>query len=342
MQFAQPGQLIVEGCRGRQVEQHRLDLGAEEVIRAAGAEGGEPGVLGAREKIDDDLRIREVTDLCVVGGDESAQGRGECCGSSGPGFRTQRGVTIHGGSEGSASPVGLDELLCGVDDPQRVRLGLVARVTPGGDAMAAEDAADRVRVGGLDRGDVLAELPAGATPGNPDHFLAERPRGERFAVRGRREGDAGVGMQVVDVRGIHQSVHGGVDRGGSTALAVEGIVERGDHLVFALDPGIDLAQRAQAVESQHGEARLGQGAEVTTRALHPEQFDGFAGDRVGLCALCGRVAARVVGDPRVGAEAVAARDQFCGGGVGHVHAPHPACWPPTRSAAIFAWYPDAA
>ena len=63
-------------------------------------------------------------------------------------------------------------------------------------------------------------------------------------------------MQVVDVRGIHQAVHRRVDRRRRAALAVQAVVERGDHLVLAVDARVHVNERAHAVEAQHGEARL--------------------------------------------------------------------------------------
>ena len=107
------------------------------------------------------------------------------------------------------------------------------------------------------------------------------------------------------MRGVDEAVHRGVDRRRGAALAVQAVVERGDHLVLALDAGVDVDERAQPVEAQHGEAGLGQRAEVAAGALDPQQLDGLAGDRVGLGALGGGVAAGVVGVPRVGAEPVA-------------------------------------
>nr|BFE78323.1 hypothetical protein GCM10020093_009240 [Planobispora longispora] len=103
--------------------------------------------------------------------------------------------------------------------------------------MPAEDDADGLRVGPLDGGDVQAELEAGAPPGHPHDPLAEDLLGERGAVGGGGDGDAGVGVEVVDVRGLHQAVHGGVDAGRGAAPAVQAVVERGDHLVLALHPG---------------------------------------------------------------------------------------------------------
>ena len=223
-------------------------------------------------------------------------------------------------------------------------LGLLAGVAPRGDAVAAEDAADRLRVLLLDRGDVEAELEAGPAPRHPHDLLAEDLLGQRLAVGGGRDRDAGVGVQVVDVRGVHEPVHRGVDRRRRAALAVQAVVERRDHLVLALDARVDVDQRAHPVQPQHRQAGLGQRAEVTAGALHPQQLDRLAGHRVGLGALRRGVAAGVVGVLRVGAESVRAGDQLGHGPVVGVvrHQRcqlHPACVPPTRSASICSWYP---
>ena len=63
--------------------------------------------------------------------------------------------------------------------------------------------------------------------------------------------DPGVGVQVIDVRGVDQPVHRGVDGRGGAALAVQAVVERGDHLVLAVDARVDVDQRAQPVQPQH-------------------------------------------------------------------------------------------
>ena len=61
-------------------------------------------------------------------------------------------------------------------------------------------------------GDVEAQLEAGASPRHPHHRVAEDLRRQLFAVGGGGDGDTGVRVQVIDVRRVHQSVHGGVDR----------------------------------------------------------------------------------------------------------------------------------
>ena len=64
------------------------------------------------------------------------------------------------------------------------------------------------------------------------------------------------------MRRVDQPVHRGVDRRRRATLAVEAEVERGDHLVLAVNAGIDVDERTQAVEPQHGQPVLGQRAEV--------------------------------------------------------------------------------
>src|SRR5699024_9169079 len=83
----------------------------------------------------------------------------------------------------------LDELGGLADDPQRVLLRLLGGVAPGGDAVPAEDAADRGGVLALDSGDVQAQLEAGAAPRHPHHGIAEALAGQALAVGRGRERD---------------------------------------------------------------------------------------------------------------------------------------------------------
>ncbi len=330
-------------------------------------------MVGGREKIGDDRSIRKRPDLGAIGRHQPTQVCGEGGGFGATLGLGQRCVAIERGAKRFGTAVGGDELLGGVDDPARVGLGLVAGVTPGRDAVAAEDHTDRAGVRLLDGGDVESELESGTTPGNPRHPAAKRLCGERLPVGGGRKRDAGVGVQVVDVCGIHQSVHGRVDRGCGASLAVQGVVERGDHVVFALHSRVDRGQRAHPVEPQHREPALGQGSEIAAGSLHPEQLDGFARRRVDFGAFCRGVAPGVVGDPGVRPQAVAPGEEFCGGWVRHEgcpsgerklkwggdgampgggawwavqkpgsYAPQEACCPPARASAIWFWYPDAA
>ena len=180
--------------------------------------------------------------------------------------------------------------------------------------------------------------------------------GQLLPVRRRRQRDPGVGVQVVHVRGVDQPVHRGVDRRRGAALAVQAVVERGDHLVLALHARVDVDQAAAA-----GPAAAPPGSVSVSvprsppGALDPHQLHRLPGDRVGRAALRGGVPAGVVGVARVGAEPVRAGDQIRRRSWFSVMAtsrwwlmgsrantrkiragqePQPAWVPPTRSAAI--------
>ncbi len=302
------------------------------------------------EEVEDDLVVGEVPDHRAVGRRDAAQQWSDL-GGAGTALRRGQGlVLLQARTERQLLGVLLDVALGGADDPERVLLRLGAGVAPRGDAVAAQDAADRLRVGLLDRRDVEAELEARTTPRHPDDLVAECLLGELLAIRSGRDRDPGVWVQVVDVRGVDEAVHRGVDRGGGAALAVQAVVEGRDHLVLAVDAGVDVDERAHPVEPQHREPAGGQGAEVAAGSLHPQQLDVLAGDGVGLGALGGGVAAGVVGVPGVGAQsgssARRAQSLSTDGGVEVTHDGgflcrhgqfQPACEPPTRSASICCW-----
>jgi len=120
---------------------------------------------------------------------------------------------------------------------------------------------------------------------------------------------------------------------------MKAVIERGHHLVLALDAGVDVLERVQPVQAQHGKVLLLQRAQVTPGTLNPQEFDVLTGDRIRFGALGGGVAAGEVGVPLVRAQAVGTGNQVFNSLVAHnfPQAPHPACWPPTRSSLIFFW-----
>ena len=139
--------------------------------------------------------------------------------------------------------------------------------------MAAENHADRLRVRAMNGHDVETELESRAPPRHPDDPVTEALLGQGLAIGGRRQGDAGVRVEVVHVGRLDQPVHGGVDRRRRTATSVEAVVERVDHLVLPLDARIDIDESPQPVEAQDRETLRGQRAEVSTGSLHPQQLD---------------------------------------------------------------------
>ena len=169
------------------------------------------------------------------------------------------------------------------------------RVAPGRDAVPAEDAADRLRVRLLDRGDVQAQLESRPPPRHPGDLVAEDRLGQLLPVRRGRDRDPRVRMQMIDMRGIDQPVHRRVDTRRRPALAMQAVVERRHHLVLPLDPGINVHQRLQPVQPQHRQTLGLQRPEVPTGPLDPHQLDGLPRHRVDLAALRRRVPPGVVG-----------------------------------------------
>ena len=110
--------------------------------------------------------------------------------------------------------------------------------------------------------------------------------------------------------------------GAAPPTTVQAVVERLDHLVLTVDARVDVDERAEPVEPQHGKSRGRQGAEIASRTLDPEQIDGAPRDRIEALALARGVAAGVVRVPGIGAETVRARDEVVDGGrpvCGHRH-----------------------
>src|SRR5699024_12270287 len=142
---------------------------------------------------------------------------------------------------------------------------------------AVPNAADGARFVSFDGGYVKSELQSGTAPRHPSNLVSEDLLGELLAVSGGGDRDADAAVQVVHLRGIHQSVHGGADAGGSPALAVQAVVEGGDHLALAVDGGVDVHQWAHPVQSQYGQGLLGQGAQVAGGSVHSARV-GARGD----------------------------------------------------------------
>ena len=122
---------------------------------------------------------------------------------------------------------------------------------------------DGLRVSRGDSRDIQAELEAGPPPGHPCHPVAEALPRQFLPVGGGSQRDARVRVQVIHMRGVHQAVHGGVDGRRGAAFAMQAVVERGHHLVLALDAGVDIDERAQPVQPQYRQARRGQRTQVT-------------------------------------------------------------------------------
>ena len=289
------------------------------MVRARGAQRGQPRVLGPGDEVEHHVGVGVVADLRPVGRGQAADHRGQ---------RGRAGV-----------PLGLGQRLVPGDD-RAERLGrpfaamnsaavrMISSERASHSSLVAPHAVmpcpprmhpDGLRVGRGDRGDVQAELEAGPPPRHPRHPVAEAlrrsasPRPPRWPGRCRNRGAGGRRAARRPARASRCRSTARRPPGAGPhhpAQAVQAEVERRDHLILPVHARVDVHQRAQPVQPQHRQPGRGQRAQVPARALDPQQLDVLAGDRIGRGALGRGVAAGVVRVPRVRAEPVRPSDQF--------------------------------
>ena len=120
---------------------------------------------------------------------------------------------------------------------------------------------------------------------------------------------------MVDVGGIDQCVHGGVDGGCGPTPSVKAVLHRPHHLVFVLGSFVHVSQRTETVQPEHGKATLGQRAQISPGALDPQELDVVSAGGVGLDPLGRGVPTCVVGVPAVCAQSVRAGQELIHGAV---------------------------
>ena len=209
-----------------------------------------------------------------------------------------------------------DELAELIDDGDGVEIALALGFAPGEEAVAAEH--DAVAAGGFadDAAEHHAEFEAGALPGKPGELVAvllvELVHLD-FAVGGGGEGDAPVGVEMVDVGEGKIAVERGVDGGGDGIVAEGALGVEVDELVLVFDAAIDFFELEELVEAEGGEAGALDAAEVAAGAFDPEDLAGYAVEGVDLVELGAGVAAAEVGDAEVGTEEIGAVTEQFGG-----------------------------
>ena len=304
---------------GIPIHVERLDLRAEEMVRAGSAELGEARSV---------LRVHEAENLLVVldGADETlliGDLAAEPWEDGGEGRVSLLGV--EGLVEGAAEDLGVAALglVLGVDEGRGLLdhgegqfiAGLIV-VGPGDEAVLAHH--DGLH-GWLLAGDVLhgeAELEAWAHPLHVGHLAGEDLLREGFAVLGSGDRDDRVRVHVVDVLARQEAVQRGVDRRSARIQVERRVIVHADHVVFGLGlEALILAGRVGLLEAdelvliERGEVLTVAGAEVAARTLDPEDLGVGSCQGVLLDDLGGGIAAASIRDALVGSELVGAIDQ---------------------------------
>ncbi len=254
VEFLQPGDGVLDRGVGGQVQDQRLDLGAQEVVRAGGAQRAQPRVLGGFEEVQDDGVIAEVPQLRLVRGRQAR-------GSPAPARRPSRG----------ALPPAAHRSRAAWD--RRARRGrcramycsawsMIHSELASASSLVAPQAVMPCPPRMVPMACGLASLIAAMSrpswnPGRR-HGTQTTLSPKIFAVSASPSTAVamampGVRVQVVHVRGVHEPVHGGVDRRRGAALAVQAVIKRRHHLVLALHARVDVLQRLQPVQAQHRE-----------------------------------------------------------------------------------------
>ena len=194
-------------------------------------------MLGAAEEVEHDVAVGVVADLRPVG---RGQARGRAAGGRPPGRgappRAAARSPAIGGPNGSGRP-------CSAMNRSAVRMISSERASHSAEVSPQAVMPWPPRIAPIasgcvapDLGHVQAELEAGPAPVDPGHPIAEAARGS--GPRRRRRVASAIpesGWRWSTWSALDEAVHRGVDRRRGAAAAVEAVVERGDHLVLALD-----------------------------------------------------------------------------------------------------------
>ena len=243
----------------------------------------------------------------MVGGCDAPDVGGQRRGLGLPLGRGQRLVVVADPTEGRpAAGPGDEEGPRPRHEVVRPGLARLGGVGPGDHALAAEHGTDRLRPILLQVAQGQAEHEPRPLPVEPADLAVEALLHQLLAVHRGGEGDHRIGVQVVDVRLLHEGVQRRVD-GRLATTGAEGAGGVALHQVVLVHAVlVEVFEGAQPLEVEQDQAVGGERAQVPARALHGQDPHGVARDRIGQVELGRRAAAAVVGDPHVGPEPVGA------------------------------------
>ncbi len=295
---------------GRRIEGHhqRADLGAEEMIWAAGAEIGQRLEVATIDEVQDHRLIVEMTDLALTAANAGTDLRHQARDDTGALSGRQR-------SDGGATENRLALRLFGkpadrlVDDAQSGFIAVAGGFPPGQQAMGLQHHALGLRIGLGESGEVETELESRSPPGQPADLVAEDLGGQRLAVLRGSNRNHRIGMHVIDMAIGEIGMQRRIDRG-RARVEVEGAMRQiADHLVFMSGAAIDLPQLQQLLHIERRKAIELHGADIAARALDPEHISLGTTQRIGQQDFGRGIAAAVIGDALIGAQQIGAIKQ---------------------------------
>ncbi len=284
------------------------NLGADEVVRATGAEVGQFFSMGGIHKLEHIGRVAEARNPTVLRAHAPAQiGCDLDC------QRLPVSARGHGFTAEARRSLGFtvtrDELPDLIDDGDGVQVALALGLSPGEEAVATEY--DAIAAGMVTDGvpHHEAKIESGALPWNPDQrvvVLGIELIHLYLAVGRGGQGNTPVGMQMVDMREGQKAVQGRVDGCGDGIVAEGAHRIHRDHVVFGVDALVAALEGKKFLLVEGGEAAALHAAKIAAGAFYPDHFDLLAGERIGFRDLGTRVAARKIGNAQVRAEQVGA------------------------------------
>ena len=202
-----------------------------------------------------------------------------------------------------------------VDDGNGVFIALSLRISPGEEAVTAEDDTVTIRTCLHRAAQHHGQFEAGALPWNPNQMVVKQTI-EFFhllpAVRRSSQGDAPVRMQVIDVRERQKTMQRRVDRGGNAILTEGAQRIHLHHFVFIFRAAIFLLEALQLFRIQRGQPSDLDTSQIAAAALDPQNFFLFSAEGIRLLNFRTGVSPAKVGDAKVGAQQIRAVTQQFG------------------------------
>ena len=296
------------------VNKERLDLGAQEMIGAGGAEFSETGgILRIHKSQDFFIRLHGADETLLLT-DLAAEPREDCREGAVSGCLIQRLVfgTPEGGGIATLCRVfGFDIGRGFIDEGKGLGVTNLGIVIPGDEPMLAHHNGSHGRIDFRDLLHGEAEFEPGTHPGDIIHFATKDLLRQFFATAACGNRNDRVRVHVIDMFSGKKTVQGSVDRGGTGIEIERGVCVGPDHLVLCLGfqslvgaSTIVLLKADELILIEGGKIFPFRGAQIPAGTLYPEDLGALSREGILLDDLGGGVTTTGVGDALVRTEQV--------------------------------------